>query len=497
MDKKRSFLNVSISIFSRIILLIASLLVRRLLIQYIGNDVNGLNSLYSSIIGVLSVAELGVGSAISYSMYKPIVEGDKRQVAALYGLYRRLYMIIGGVVFMAGLLVTPFLPYFISDYQALDVNVYLTFLLRLISVTLSYFYGAKASLIMAYKDDYIITGILTIGSLIGHALQAASIIAFHSFSVYLGGHIVEICLVWGMTDFTVKKRHGEIVNRREAVDGEKKKEISRNVKAMCVHRIGSVLVNSIDNVIISAFIGVMILGKYSNYTLIVGVVSGTISLFFTPLTSVIGHLCASGDRIEIKKNYDKFYRLNYALGVVFFLGYYAVVDEVILLCLGPGLEMSRIIVFTVTLNGFVNFLRNSTLLFRDASGAFYYDRWKPVAEVISNLILSLVFVNVFPEEYKVIGVIVATIVLVLLISDVIEPYALHRHVFGVSVKYFWVKNYSYIALFAVGLTALAFLLPKGGGLFINGLISIAISILVLGAAFAFEKISQSILKERI
>lgn len=125
MDKKKSLLNVSISIASHLLLLIAAFLICRLLIQYIGNDINGLNSLYTSIIGMLALAELGVGSAISYFMYGPIVEGDKKKTAALYRLYQRLYRIIGGVIFGAGLMVMPFLPHLISDYDSLNVNVYL------------------------------------------------------------------------------------------------------------------------------------------------------------------------------------------------------------------------------------------------------------------------------------------------------------------------------------------------------------------------------------
>ena len=103
---------------------------------------------------------------------------------------------------------------------------------------------------------------------------------------------------------------------------------------MFMHRIGTILVNTVDSVIISAFIGVVILGKYSNYTLISGVMSGTISLCFTPLTSTIGHLCACSDREKIRRTFDYFYSLNYILGVIFFLGYYAVIDYIIRLCFG-------------------------------------------------------------------------------------------------------------------------------------------------------------------
>ena len=115
MDKKKSILNVGISIVSRVVLLFVAIVVRRLLIQYIGNDVNGLNSLFTDIIGMLAVAELGVGRAIVYSMYSPIVNGDKKKLAGLFNLYKKLYQIIGAVIFIAGLLVMPFLPVFIND----------------------------------------------------------------------------------------------------------------------------------------------------------------------------------------------------------------------------------------------------------------------------------------------------------------------------------------------------------------------------------------------
>ena len=190
MDKRKSLLNVSTSIVSHVLLLLASFLVRRLLIRYIGNDVNGLNSLYSSVIGVLGVAELGIGSAISYSMYKPIVESNDRKIAALYGLYQRLYRIIGAVILVAGLLVMPFLPHLISDYHSLKVNVYLNFGLVLLSVVLSYLYGAKTSLINAYKNNYLTTGITTVCHLIQYGLKAVVLIVFQSFPLFLAINII-------------------------------------------------------------------------------------------------------------------------------------------------------------------------------------------------------------------------------------------------------------------------------------------------------------------
>ena len=182
-------------------MLIAAIIVRRLLIQKIGNDVNGLNSLYTDIIGMLAVAELGIGSAIIYSMYSPIVAGDRKKVSALYCLYKRLYRVIGVIIFGVGLLLTPFLPLLISDYTNLNsgVNVYLTFILTLVSVVITYFYSAKTSLIDAHKDNYITTSINTISRLIMYGLQIASILIWRSFTIFIICSIISTLLIWALT----------------------------------------------------------------------------------------------------------------------------------------------------------------------------------------------------------------------------------------------------------------------------------------------------------
>ena len=491
MDKKRSLLNVSTSIISHILLLIAALVVRRFLIQRIGNDVNGLNSLYTSILGVLAVAELGIGRAIIYSMYRPIINDDRKLVAALYGLYKKMYRIIGIVIFAAGLLITPFLPVLISDYESIDVNVYTTFILMLVSVVLSYFYSAKTALIEAHKDNYITTGIATVCSLIRYVLQMVVILLWPSFTIYLFCNIISTLLVWIVTGLVTGKKYGDIIAAHETVDDGTKAEIIRNVKAMFLHKVGTVMVNSADSMIISAFIGVVILGKYSNYNYIATSMVGIITLFFTPLTSVIGHLCAAGDKNETKKYFDFFFSINYILGVVFFLGYFSVIDYVVVLLFGTGLEVSRAIAFIITLSRFISYMRNAALLFRNASGTFYNDRWKPAAEGIVNVVLSITFVKVFPEDLRVVGVIVATIITTLLICDTVEPYVIYKHVFGKPVKKFYIRNYSYICFFIISLMVLTRLRYDSSspvtGILVNGAVSIILSAITLLIVAAIDK----------
>ena len=491
MDKKKSILNIGTSIFSKILLLLMAIFVRRMLIQRIGNDVNGLNSLYTSIIGTLAVAELGIGKAIIFSMYKPIVEDNHREICALYCLYKKIYMIIGFVIFVAGLMIMPFLPRLISDYENIRVNVYNTFLLMLISVVLTYLYSAKTSLIVSHKDDFIITCIDTISKIVRYFLQIVVILVWSSFTIYLVCQIISTLISWGLTEIVVQKRYSDVVNSNELIDEDIKIELIKNSKAMFMHKLGMILVNGADSMIISSFIGVVILGKYSNYVYIASTMIGIISLFFSSLTSIVGHLCAEGDKETTKKYFDLFYTLNYILGVVFFLGYFAVVDYVIRLLFGNGLEVSKAISFIITLSNFISYMRNAALLFRNASGTFYNDRWKPVAEGIVNVVLSILFVLFFPDNYKVVGVIVATIITTLLICDIVEPYVIYRYIFEKSPKKFFIKNYTYILIFLVALIILTFLIRNDlnpiNGILINGFISVGISIITIGLVSTLDK----------
>ena len=374
MDKKRGALNVSISIVFKLVILIVSILTRRFLIRYIGNEANGLDSLYTSIVGVLSIAELGIGTAIVFCMYKPIVDGDTNKVSALYGLFKRVYIVICVIIAIGGCVIMPLLPYLARDYKTIDINLYLTFGLMLISVVLTYAFSAKISLINAYKNNYITTTINSCGQLLQYGLQIIVLIFTHSFVWYLVCRIIAVAVQWIATEIVARIKYKFIIKNRQPIDISTKREVTKNVKAMFMHKIGGVLVNTADSIIISAFIGVVILGKYTNYTTIMLAMVGTITLFFSPLTSVIGHMCVEETKEQIQKYFNFFYTFNYILGLIFFLGYYSIIDNLVAICFGGNLEMSKSVSIVIAVNYFIQFMRQATLLFKDATGTFYNDR---------------------------------------------------------------------------------------------------------------------------
>lgn len=281
MDKRKSILNVSVSIGFRLATIVASIVIKRYLIQICGNDMNGLNALYQSILEFLTVAELGVGTAITFCMYKPIVEGDNDTVSALYHLFRKIYLVIGGIILVIGLAMTPFLHFFAKDYAELDVNLQVTFLLMLVSVVLSYFFGAQMSLFNAYKNNYIATAIYSGGLIIRYVLQILVLLLTGSFVWFIVCRILAVLIQWGITELLVRRDYRPILVNRQKLEKNTRKELLKNIKAMFMHKVGMLMETTTGSVVISAFIGVSMLGKYSNYALIMTSMLSVIKLAFT------------------------------------------------------------------------------------------------------------------------------------------------------------------------------------------------------------------------
>lgn len=476
MDKKKSILNVSVSIGFKLILMVMSILVKRTLINSCGNDVNGLNALYLSIIGVLSVAELGLGSAIAFCMYKPIVNGDTEEVAGLYQLFRKSYAIIGGLIFAAGLLTMPFLHLLAKDYARTDVSMTQTFLLMLISVVMSYFFSAKISLINAYKNNYITTTITSCGQLLQYILQICVLHATNSFSWYLGCRIVAVAVQWCLTENVVNRQHRAVLGSKALIKPETRTVLNRSIRAMFMHNIGRVLVNTVDSLVISIFLGIVVLGEYSNYQTILSAVTHIIVLVFSSLTSVFGHLYAKKEPEIVERYCAAFHLLNFGIGMTFYLGYYAIADNIVEILFGKDLLVAQHISFVIALNGFVQFMRNSVLTFRDATGTFYNDRWKPLAEGVTNVILSVLLVR----RYGVTGVLLATIFTNILICHVVEPFVLYRYAFYMSPIHYYIRNYGVIILFLIAQFVMGAVKFDAGSawkeLLMNGTISVGISL---------------------
>ena len=497
MDKRKSVLNIAVSVGSKLILMIVSIWVRRSLILFCGNAANGLNALYGSIIGFLAVAELGVGSAISFCMYRPIVEGDHQKVSALYQLFRKWYLGVGAVMLTCGLALTPFVHLFAKDYSLLEVNLYTSFVLMLLSVVVTYLFGAKTALIDAYKNNYITTAIHSGGMLLQYVLQILVLHITGSFSAYLICRILAALAQWCVTEWVARRKYSEILFVFGKIDTETRKELSQKIRAMFMHNIGLFLVNTVDSIVISVFVGVVVLGAYSNYAAIQTSMDSLLRLVFSSLTAVVGHMYVEKTRETSIRYHEAFHLLNFVIGTVFYLGYYAVIDDLVAIIFGENLLMARSVSGVITMNGFVQFLRRGTLTFRDATGTFYNDRWKPLLEGAVNVVLSVLLVR----SIGVVGVITATIITNLLICHVVEPYVLYKHAFQASPRRYYLRNYGMILLFGCGMILVQTVKVSGyghwGNFLRNGMISVGVSSAVCLLVSLFNRKVCSMLIRRV
>lgn len=441
--KIKSFYNIFSGIFFKIVILLVSLLTRNFLIKYVGNEANGIIALFTSVIGILCITELGVGQALSYSMYEPIINNDYDTISSLYQFFKASYYKIAIVIMLLGICFLPFIKILVNDYT-LDYNIHCIFILQLTSVVLVYLFSAEVSLINAFKKNYITITFLSLSQIFKLLFQALILFFSSNLYLYLIISILSEIIYFTCIKIYSKKTFSKVVaSNKIQLDPIRKKKIIVNIKAIFMHKIGGILVNSIDNIIISTFLGVTILGYYSNYILLVSALISICTTIFTQMISTIGQLYAKKNMESINRFFLKFYAFNYFIASIMFFCFYTASDSFINIVFSEGLNLDKSVVLVISINYFIQFMRKTVLTFRDSAGLYYYDRFKPIIEGCFNLILSLIFINLF----GIIGVIMSTIITNIFICHIVEPYILFKHGFGRSVKKYYVLNFTLISLF--------------------------------------------------
>lgn len=441
-DKGRAKKNVAVSILFKVLILALSLLAKRFLIHYGSDAYNGLNTLFNSILSFLAIADLGIGSAIVFCMYEPIANNDISKVRQLYTLFKKIYIVIGLIVLGAGLAIIPLLQFLVKDYTP-DSTLYIGYALSLVGTVITYFYSAKMSLINAYKNNYISTAFTSLGIVLQYVLQIILLVITRNFIIYcackIAGSALQILI------FSIYNKHNNITKFKEKIDEETKHKVTKNVKAMFMHKIGDVIFNTVDSIVISAIISVVVLGYYSNYLLILTSMNEVLKLFIIPLTSVIGHMGVKASNGEKNSYFRFFYGINFILGTVFYLGYFAVCTDLVTIFFGEGLAMDSSIIIVLTITYFIQFMRQSASVFKDSFGLFYKDRWLALIASIVNAGLSVALAF----WQGIFGVLAATIIVDIFMYHIVEPYVLFKYGFDKKPITYYLMNYGAI-LFFVG-----------------------------------------------
>lgn len=406
-------------------------IIRTVMIHFMGVQYLGLNSLFVSVLQVLSLAELGVGSAMIYSMYKPIAEKDTVTICALMRLYRKYYRIIGLVIAVLGLCIMPFLSKIIKSDVPEGINIYILYLMNLGAVVLSYWlFAYKNSLIYAHQRSDITSKITMIINTAQYAIQIAAIIIFKDYYLYL---IISLICTAILNIFTAIKSNKMYPQYKPAgkLPKEKVAEINKRVRDLFTSKIGMVIVNSVDTIVISAFLGLTMLAIYQNYYYILTSVMGFVIIIFNSCTAGIGNSIITETK---EKNFNDLKK--FTLIIAWIAGF----CSCSLLCLyqpfmklwvGEKLQLDFSVVICLCIYFFVYEINTLFTTYKDAAGIWHEDRFRPFFTAITNLLLNLIMVNFF----GIYGVILSTVLSTVIVGI---PWLLHNlFTLLFDTKYLW------------------------------------------------------------
>ncbi len=423
------------------VILILAFATRRVFIGSLGAEYLGINGLFNNIITVLSLAELGIGNALYYSMYRQIANNNKEQLSALTAYYKTLYNRIAIAVFIIGICFIPVLRLIVNlESEMPHLEIY--YLISLISSATSYLFVYKTSIINADQSGYIIKW-LNIIIQVFKAIVGILILRFiKNYLVYI---TVEVLI--GIIGNYVCSKYAEklypFIKNKNELEKEEKKKIWSNIKDMFFYKFSGVILNNTDNIIISVLCGTSMVGFYSNYLMIYNKISSISSIIFDSFNSSIGNLnvVASNERkYEIFKTISF---LSFWIFSIACIGVYFVGEDVIRIMSGKEMYILEKSILIITLLVFyLKVTKHPILLYRDTTGLFMLCKYSILASAILNIALSIIF----GKLYGLFGIILATLVSRLLCDVWYEPYILYSKIFHKKVRYYYLEQMGYILL---------------------------------------------------
>lgn len=432
---RNTMLNIKVAYMGQVFVVIMNFITRRIFVETLNAELLGINGLFTNIMSLLSLAELGIGSAIIYSMYKPLAKEDHNHINSLLRFYKTTYYRIGLTVFLLGITLTPFLNHFISGATRIN-NLEFIYVLYVIGTSSTYFFSYKRSFLIANQKKYIDSAYHYFFVSIRYTLQILVLLILKNFY----GYLVLQFVVSFIENITISNKINKLYpyintkNKIELIEDDKR-TIYKNVRALVMHKVGSVVVMGTDNILISKLVSLTVTGIYSNYILIVTAINQFINIFFQSLTATIGNLAATESKDRQMYIFDLIDYMGFWLYGFSSISLYVLMNQFISIWLGDGYLLNNKIVMLIVVSFYLTGRRWSVLTYKDALGLFWYDRYKPIFESLINLIASI-WLGI---KIGIAGILIGTIVSTIFTCFWIEPYVLYKYGFNKSVKNYFVK----------------------------------------------------------
>lgn len=432
-----SIRNISTSLLVQVLNAIIVFISRTVFIKTLGIEYLGISGLFGSILTILSLGELGIGEAITFALYRPLMEKDNKKINILMGMFKRFYTRTSFIISTVGILLLPFLDNLIKTESEIQ-NLKLIYVLFIVNSSISYLFSYNKILLIADQKSYKTTTADFLSNFILNVLQIITLLAFNNYILYLVLQII-FTLIQNLTITYLAKKEYPFMsvskNKKYTLDKDENDNLNKNMKSLMIQKLGSVTTQGIDNIIISNFIGISSTGLLSNYTLLVNYITKFINIFFNGISASVGNLVAEGNR---NKMLELFYTIYFGTSWIYTIVSVILINLVpdfIFLWIGENYIMSTSTTYFVVLNFYFMGMRHSVNVFKNAMGLYWYDRYKPFISAIVNIIIS-----VFLSQYLgVIGVLIGTSISLISVNLWIEPFVLFKYGFQKSPKIFFFK----------------------------------------------------------
>lgn len=411
MRLENSIKNIIISLICNLITIIISFITQNILINSLGIEYSGLNGVFSNVISMLAILELGLGSQIIYHLYKPIAENDIKRIKQLMNFYKKCYNVIAIIMLLLGLLIMPFVKSFVGNNN-ISENIYFIYLLFLADSVISYLIAYKRSILYANQQNRYVDLVHILYMVLMNGMQIAVLLTTKNYILYLIIKIICRFLENVLINILANKLYPEIMkHNKEKLDKDTIKDIKKRVKALVLHRISSYVVLSTDTIIISKFLGLAVSGIYANYILVIDAANTLLSKIFTAVTGSIGNLLVENNKEKSYSIYKKMMFVNFWIFGLAGIGMAFTINPLIEIWIGSEYLVSNSIACIFALNFYCQGMRRTMETFSSAAGICYENRFVPIIEAIVNIIASIALVTVMGLSGVIIGTIISTMVL--------------------------------------------------------------------------------------
>lgn len=430
MRTKNSVKNIIMNFVNNFLLNIFRFVLRIIFVKVLAEVYLGVNGLLSNVLGILALSELGIGTAINFSLYKPLADNDNKKINSLMKFYRKAYQIISLIVLILGLCLLPFLDFFIKDTSGVQ-NLEIIYLIFLANMVIGYLFSYKRTLITADQKAYKITPFVIFYNFLTTVLQILVLLMFKNYFLYL--LVQTLCII--LENITVNRYvdknyvYLDDISEAEEIDKKELGLIKKNVKALMFHKVGSYAVTSTDNLIISKFVGLSVVGVYSNYCLILNTISSIIYVFINNVTASFGNLLVSEDN---KKSLQVFNEMNYIYYIMYaisFICFINLLNPFIELVFGKNYILSIEVVYLIVINFYLLGMTNILDVVKSSAGLYDNDKYIPFIQAFLNIVVSIVLAI----KIGLVGVFIGTFVSTL-VPLIFKPIIIYKHIFKCSVK---------------------------------------------------------------